>query len=61
MCGTLITRTITGVHYKESKQAGIHQSFTCQKFLTGSSPKFASTKRMHYMVQCPLLTSQVTL
>ena len=28
MCGTLITRTITGVHYKESKQAGIHQSFS---------------------------------
>ena len=30
MCSTLITKTISGVHYKESKQAGIYQSFTRQ-------------------------------
>ena len=31
---------INDVHYKESKQAGIWLSFTCQKLLMGISPKF---------------------
>ena len=30
--------------YKESKQAGIHQSFTCWKFLMRNLPKFFSPK-----------------
>ena len=40
MCGTLITKTINGVHYKESKQAGICQSFTYHKLLMRNSLKF---------------------
>ena len=36
--------------HKESKQAGIHQSFTCQKLLIRNLPKFSSTKHSHYMV-----------
>ena len=32
------TLKINDVHYKESKQAGIHRSFTRQMLLTGNSP-----------------------
>ena len=41
-CGTSIIKTISDVHYKESKQAGIHQSSPRQKFNMGNSPKFPS-------------------
>ena len=33
MCSTLITKTINGVHCKESKQARVRQSFTRYKLL----------------------------
>ena len=35
---------------KESKQAGIHQSFTSQKFLKSNLPKFSSAKHSRYTV-----------
>ena len=37
-------------HYinKESKRAGIHQSFSHQKFLMRNSPKFSSAKHLCY-------------
>ena len=33
---------------KESKQAGIYQSFTHLKFLMRNSPKFSFAKNSHY-------------
>ena len=42
---TLTARAITGVQYKESKQAGI-----CQMFQMENSPKLSSVKHRCYMV-----------
>ena len=35
--------------HKESKKAGIHYSFTRQKFLMRNSVKFSSTKNSHVL------------
>ena len=45
----MITKTINSVHYKESKQTTIHQSFTHLKLLMGNLPKFFA-KHSHYTV-----------
>ena len=47
-CDIFTNKAINGVHYKESKPAGIHQSFTHQKFLMVNFPKFSSAKPLCY-------------
>ena len=47
----IVTKTVNGVHYIESKQAGFFPSFTSQKckLLMGNLPNFFFAKHLHYM------------
>ena len=59
--GTLITKTITGVHYNENKQAEIHQSFTRQKLLMGNLPKHSSAKHSCYTIYSYIVLQDLRL